>query len=59
MARQGFTPTVVSYNAASSACGKGSQWEQAVALLQEMVQQGFTPNVISYNAAISASEKSQ
>ena len=48
---------MISYNAAISACEKGSQWEKALGLLQEMTSSGIKPNVISYNAAISACEK--
>ena len=51
-----LTPNVVSYSAAMSACEKGKQWEEAFALLQEIVRRVLTPNVVSYSAAMSAFE---
>merc|ERR1711904_202411 len=54
----GVTPDVISFNAAISACEKGGQWEQALALLDKMRKNGVTPpDVISFNAAISACGK--
>ena len=50
----------LTHNAATSACEKGTQWEQALgAMLGECApadapQQAARPDVISYNAAISA-----
>ena len=46
-----------SYNAVTSACRKGGQWQRALELLEGMSQRALTPNVISYNAATSACEK--
>ena len=43
--------------AAFSACEKGTRWEEALCLLQEMLHRSLTPNVVSCSAAISACEK--
>ncbi|CAE7150636.1 unnamed protein product [Symbiodinium necroappetens] len=45
---------VITYNAAISACEKGSQWPLAIALLAELPQVALDHDVISFNAAISA-----
>ncbi len=47
----------MSYNAVTSACEKGLQWEEALRLLQGMSQSLLPPDVVSYNAATSAYEK--
>eukprot|EP00959_Pyramimonas_sp_CCMP1952_P012177 257144-Pyramimonas_sp.AAC.1 len=39
--------TRVSYNAGISACGKGEQWQRALALLSEMWLVKLKPTVIS------------
>jgi pentatricopeptide repeat domain-containing protein 1 len=52
-----ISPTVISYNAAVSACEKGGQWQQALFLLQTMPKANLRIDVISYSAAISACEK--
>ena len=52
-----LTPGVVSHNAAISTCEKGRRWEEALRLLQEMLQRSLTPDVVSHSAAISACEK--
>ena len=52
-----LTPSVVSWNAAISACEKGKQWEEANGSLQEILRQLLKPDVLSWNAAISVSEK--
>ena len=57
MTSSGIKPDVISYSAAISACEKGSQWEKALGLLQDMTCRGIKPDVISYSAAISACEK--
>ncbi|CAK0817015.1 unnamed protein product [Prorocentrum cordatum] len=49
-------PDVISYNAGISACGKGEQWQRALALLSEMWEAKVEPNVISYSAGASACE---
>ena len=46
--------TLVSYNVGLSACGKGEQWQRALALLSEMWEAKLEPNVVSYSAGISA-----
>ena len=51
------TPDVIALCAATSACEKGAQWEQALSLLADMKKAGVTPDVISFNAATSACEK--
>ena len=38
---------LVSYNAGISACGKGKQWQQALALLSEVWEAKLEPDVIS------------
>ncbi|CAK0858602.1 unnamed protein product [Prorocentrum cordatum] len=48
---------IFSYSAGISACEKGEQWEQALALLSEMREAKVEPDVISYSAGISACEK--
>ncbi|CAK0874049.1 unnamed protein product [Prorocentrum cordatum] len=52
-------PNVISYSAGISACEKGEQWQQALALLSDMWEAKLEPNVISYNAGISACEKGE
>ena len=59
MQQQGVMPNVITYSALISACEKGKQPEQALGLLQEMVDQLLTPNVVSFSAFISTSEKEQ
>ena len=43
MRERGIEPDVITYSAAISACEKGSQWEQARALMTEMQTQKFKP----------------
>jgi pentatricopeptide repeat domain-containing protein 1 len=59
MPKAKISPYVTSFNAAISACEKGGQWEQALALFQAIPKAKISPNVISYNAAISACEKGE
>ena len=49
------SPNIFIYNAAISACEKGSP--RVLTLLDEMKARKIEPDVISYNAAISACEK--
>ncbi|CAK0868361.1 unnamed protein product [Prorocentrum cordatum] len=50
-------PSVVSCNAAISACEKCGQWQRALVLLGEAEETSAEPDVLSYNAAISACDK--
>ena len=52
-----MSPDVITFNAAISACEKGSQTNKAFSLLVGMRRQALSPDVISFNAAISACEK--
>ena len=54
MRDSGMTANVISFSAAISACEKGEQWEQALALLHKMHETSRASNVISLSAAISA-----
>eukprot|EP00438_Fugacium_kawagutii_P030805 Skav229495 [mRNA] locus=scaffold2455:48355:48795:- [translate_table: standard] len=51
------TPNVISYSASISACEKGSQWQQALALLQHMPRAQVLPNLYAQNSTISSCEK--
>ncbi|CAK0869099.1 unnamed protein product [Prorocentrum cordatum] len=44
----------LAYNVVISACGKGEQWQQTLALLSGMREAKMEPDVISYSATISA-----
>lgn len=48
---------VVSCNAAITACGKASQWQNAMQLLSHMSSGSMAPDVITYSAAASACER--
>ena len=52
-------PDVMSYSAAISACENGKQWEEACALLQEMLHRSLTTGVVGHSAALSACEKAK
>ena len=39
---------------AMSACGRKRQWQEAIAILNEMQAQGLEPDTRAYNAALSA-----
>ncbi|CAK0841632.1 unnamed protein product [Prorocentrum cordatum] len=49
----------LSYNAVTSACEKGGQWQQALALLSGLLAVKLEPDVISYSAVISTCEKGE
>jgi pentatricopeptide repeat domain-containing protein 1 len=49
---KGLEPDVITYNATTSACKKGGQWEKALQLLEEMRAKGLEPDVITYAAVI-------
>ena len=51
---RGLAPTVLTFNAALSACAKTGAWEEALALLEEMRARRLSPELVSFNAAISA-----
>ena len=57
MAYHLLTPSVVSWNAAVSACDKGVLWEGALGLLQEIMLQMLTNSLVSLNAVISGCDK--
>ena len=56
---RGLQRTVITYNAAISACEKGHRPQQALHMLPKMQFRGLLRTVLTYNAAISASEKGQ
>ncbi|CAK0803183.1 unnamed protein product [Prorocentrum cordatum] len=47
-------PDVIAYCAVIGACGKGEQWQRALALFNEMREATLEPNVMCYNAGASA-----
>ena len=49
--------SVVSSNAAISACEKGEHWAQALNMLEEMRLSWLAPNEVSYSAAIGACDR--
>ncbi|CAK0892995.1 unnamed protein product [Prorocentrum cordatum] len=49
----------LSYSAGISACERGEQWQQALALLSEMSEVKLEPDAISYSAGVSACEKGE
>ncbi|CAK0827405.1 unnamed protein product [Prorocentrum cordatum] len=55
--RRNWSPTLFSYNAGISACGKGMQWQSALSLINEMWEAKLLPNVISCSAAIRACDR--
>ena len=54
MPRANFTPDVVSFSSAISACAKSGRWRAALELLDEMQVAGIAPNEVSFNAAMQA-----
>ncbi|CAE7672218.1 EMB2654 [Symbiodinium pilosum] len=58
MEQQQLAPDVVSYGATISACEKGGKWQEALGLLDWMLQIRLLPSdICRFNAAISACEK--
>jgi pentatricopeptide repeat domain-containing protein 1 len=53
----GVAPNLITLGGAISACGRGSQWQKALGLLDEVRQRKLAPNIIVYNAGINACEK--
>ena len=49
MRRISLKPDVITYNAVTSGCEKGTQPERALELIEEMRRMGLEPGVISYN----------
>ncbi|CAK0819864.1 unnamed protein product [Prorocentrum cordatum] len=49
-------PDVISYSAATSACGKGGEWQQALSLISQMRLATVKPDGFTYSAGISACE---
>lgn len=47
-------PTIVTFNTLISACAKGSLFEVALQLYEEMQRQGIQPDVITLSALITA-----
>lgn len=56
MSRLGIQPTLITYNSAIAAIGRGGggQWKQAVALVKQMTASGLAPDDITYNSLIVA-----
>ena len=50
---------MMSRTRATSACEKGSHWEDACALLQGIIHQLLAPDVLTLSAAVSACEKGE
>ena len=57
MLRKSPAPNVVSYSSAIGAGEKGTRWEEALRLLQEMLRNSLPPDVVSHIAAICACEQ--
>ena len=51
LVHQLFTPDVVSWSAASSACENSKRWEEALRMLQNMVRHALAPNPLSWSGA--------
>lgn len=47
---------VKTFNAALSCCKKGQEWQEAVGILDAMIQMTVTPNLVTYNTTISCCE---
>jgi len=57
MKSHAIVPNVITFGAVISACGKGSQTDQAVRIFQALKEQCVVPNLIIYNAVVSVFEK--
>ena len=57
MLHQGLLPDGIPYDALISACGKGTQPQRALQLLEAMMHQGLLPDGITYSALVSACGK--
>ena len=56
---RGFLRTVITYNAAISACGNGQRPQQALHMWQKLQLRGLRKGLVTYGEAISAFEKGQ
>lgn len=52
------TPSVVTFNAAMNAAGKGTEWQQALLLLEDLRAEELQADVITFNSLITACAKS-
>ena len=52
-------PNVITFNALTSACEKGQQWQRALGIWEDMRQAWLQPDVITFSALTSACEKGQ
>ncbi|CAK0844829.1 unnamed protein product [Prorocentrum cordatum] len=50
-------PDVISFSAGIRACGKGEQWQRALALFGELWDSKMEPDVITYGTVISSCGK--
>ena len=57
MQRRGMEPSVVTYSALISACGKGRDLKKALELFAQMQRRGLQLDVITFNALISVCGK--
>jgi pentatricopeptide repeat protein len=59
MQQQGVEPNLSSYNSTIDACSATGQWQQAIALLREIMCAGLKPDIISYNRVINACQNGE
>lgn len=45
-------PNTISYNSAIDACGRGEQWQLALALLREMRELGIPQDEVSFGTVV-------
>lgn len=45
-------PNAISYNSAIDACGRGEQWQLALALLREMQELGIPQDEVTFGTAV-------